>query len=412
MTDLDIGRSLQQAVLALLILWHVCAIVLGGVVRLGLHVYWVGNFVRVLNPAILLLAAVMFFVGRSRKVDSFALIAGAMVLFGTWSGLLWGNGAAHFLSHFFSGVSVFGLYIAAVNQRWDEEVLLRFVSGGAAVITILFTAAIAWFWITSLIGRPIYLGLPANILVWPLGYYVLSGRRRRAWLVGGLILLSGKRTSMLGLVVALLLLSRWVRRRKPGTKLAVVPLVLGLALVVLSVVTAAVDLGTVPVIGPIWSKWAMINPLGSGFDLTELNRTTGQRVAEVLRSMALFTSSVWYAIIGLGYGWTYESPILFEGSYEAHYVHLSPLNYVYQYGVLLAGIFLTLLVRKVVWIGDAIDADDPVSYTLWLTLVGLLVMGLAGYSYAVDPTIWLTLGILTSIARQNAAASHAIRSNG
>ena len=266
----------------------------------------------------------------------------------------------------------------------------------------VFAAVISMFWILYLSGARLYLGIGAQILLLPMAYYALQRRWRRVALTIVLVLLAGKRGSyatipIMLLFVTPLMLSGWSspgRSRRPKKDLAAM------------VATAAASLGgamllialdprDLPVVGSVVGKWQAINPFVQGFDIQQLNLGTGQRIYEVIYSWQEFTASSWHWLLGRGYGWTYESPIYYRGTFESHYIHFSPLNFVYSYGPLLAVAFLAMLAYKLAVIGRrAFVAGEPASYTLFITLVGLLFTGFFGYSYGTDPAIWIFLGIL------------------
>jgi hypothetical protein len=118
----------------------------------------------------------------------------------------------------------------------------------------------------------------------------------------------------------------------------------------------------------------------------------------------------------MGYGWSYFNAAEIEGigthDFYSHYVHMSPLNFVFLYGVPMALLFFAVLwltlARAYRWV-FAHRGPRSAEFGLVLFVMGSLVVGFVGYNYATEPLIWLVFGLLTAIATRAQPAAAVAR---
>jgi len=400
------------------LLWYVTLIglvltAIVGLLRLiGEEWYWTAHYHKIVNPLLVLLAWGLLLARERIRVDALMAVS----LLGIVTATLVGVGAdgepRYFVSHLFVGLFALSLYGAARNTAWPSDWLEEFTRRASAVLLLTYLVILSVFWAVVLSGRQLYFGVGTGDLTLAVAYYLV----RRRWVAAGLgivlIAASGKRGSYLGLLT---LVCFWLpipgKRRLALRGLVVLALVL---LVVAGSFLAEPYLQRLDLpfgVRAVMDKWFLLNPFVSGFDI---GRASGGRSAEIAYAVRELGRDATAWLTGLGYGWSYAYVITMgqqtSGTERSHYLHLSPLNYVLLYGIPLSlALFVAtwrVLARVYRWVAVQ-RGRRSVEYAWVLATIGSLAIGLTGYSYGTDASLWLGLGMLASLSSPARAADGA-----
>jgi hypothetical protein len=181
---------------------------------------------------------------------------------------------------------------------------------------------------------------------------------------------------------------------KRGRALTVVALLAALVFAIGVGTAATFNRGEMPpLIEATLAKWSALNPNVINFNYD--NATSG-RFIETTDALRAFNERPLRWITGTGYGWSFD----WAGN-EHHYVHFSPINFVFQYGILFAVLFFGILCFRLFRAFWSVTASTPpAKLGMVLLCIGTLTEGLFAYMYAVNPWIWVGLGIVAGQQRQ------------
>jgi hypothetical protein len=370
----------------------------------------IGHYNKILNPVLVLLAFMSLAVGARQRVDPFLAVSGVMIPMGVVIGLLHGGDLRYFVSHLFVGLFIAVLYAAAYNTRWDPTWLADWTGRVSAVMTGAFAASLAVFWgIVLVAGRPLYLGVGTAALLLPFAYYLTRRRWLSVLLVALLILVSGRRGTWLGMLMIVVAFFPVASARGLALRLGGGFVLFALVVVGSFLLEPYLDVASLPApLDSLVAKWYLLNFLSEDF---EVGRGSSGRSAEIEYAFRQFATSPWHWMSGMGYGWSYFNAAEIKGietrNFYSHYVHVSPLNIVLLHGIPTAGLFFWVLWRRLERIhrwSVTVGGRGSVEFALVLFLVGSFVVGLTGYNYAIDPLLWLVLGILASSADERTVA--------
>lgn len=374
-----------------------------------------GHYTKVLDPLALALGALVL-VARSRlRFNALMLVALLMVLNGTTVGLLHEAPARFFVAHLFVGLFVLVMYTAGMNVEWNLQWLHRVVTRASVLVVAAYLLAIVLFWgVVYATGNPLYLGISTQPLFVPLAYTVSYRRWSSSLLILALILLAGKRGPIMAVMVMLIFyLVDSVRGRILGKLLFSLAAVVALA--ILSFLLGRYVPEGSGLLGLIYGKWALLNPFSESFDL---GLASSGRSTEIAYAFQQFSATPLNWIAGGGYGWNffnYGAPGSSTRDFYSHYVHFSPLNFLYQNGIILAAAFLANVWRQFARAYGTIKMSygrRSTPHALSLALLGLFVAGLFGFDYGTDPFIFFALGLLTSVARRAREGAQAATPSG
>lgn len=367
------------------------------------------GYQRIVLPLFVLVSLVTLLSRRTRRPDGFALVLVALAIFGTFVGVLHNGLNSYFVSHAFQATFALLLYLVGRHFQWSHpnEILpaLRVLS---YVVTIAHVPIILTFVYWTFVAD-IYLGMSASILV--LASVVFIADRRWGWaaLSSVMVLLTGKRGEILGLVGAIGVLVA-LRSQAGGIGQAARQFLLIAATVAVAIVLLPL-LGADQLLAGIFQKFGQIFSADlSDLSSDEARSAIGGRAIELLTFYETFMSHGWdRLLVGLGYGW--HATISVPGPNEGeilHFVHVSPLNTIAQYGLPLASAYWTGILAVIC---RAVPAARflPVYIILVPYLVGMIIVSATAYIIAVDPGFWLLLGVIS--VRPASAAFHEIHGN-
>jgi hypothetical protein len=350
---------------------------------------------------------------RRLRFDFVATVLLLMVLLGTMNGLVKVAFEIHpwrfFIPHLASGVMMLFCYLAFANLdgAYDDWLRRFFSRVSTAVFWTMVIGFSLFVWRRYTADRVIYWGFNSQNLIVPFVWFAIAGSPFKAGAAALMVVLNGKRGVVLALAAVLgALVVRDLFRQGLNAKLRAV-LATSVLMVMLGgavAVVAFADPESLPagLSDTVW-KWNLLNPAQENFD-PEL--ASAGRFLEIQDSMRAWAALPEGYVAGSGYGFWFRSLGLLERDYSdirLHYIHFSPLNFVYQTGPFLAfGLFagITLLIgRTFVRALRTADGARNVRLVICLVVVADLAGGLTGYSYGTDTKIWALLGLLASMER-------------
>ena len=319
--------------------------------------------------------------------------------------------------HLASGLMVTLTYLAFINIRaipvgW----LFRFIERLSRWLTFLSALFLGLFLLRRIGGtQGLYWGFNSLNLLLPFAWYVARRRYGMVLLTIGLVAINGKRGVVVALIAgvgALLLLDVVRRGATAHLRAALVAVTAAIFVLVGAGVIASVDPDRLPLgLADTVAKWDLLNPARETFDP---NIGSSGRFAEIQESLSEFAAQPASWAVGGGYGWWFISSYRAASDeytdFRLHYVHFSPLNFLYQYGVVMfLGLLAVICVQLVQAMHVYAGLLKPTPYqtlfeALFILVVADLVGGLTGYSYGTDASIWIALGLLRAMTL-NAAGS-------
>jgi hypothetical protein len=388
-------------------------------IRLGWP-YWdaipiMMQYVKVLALAVIgagVLHLARGLISRHFNGDLIAQLFAALVVVGASVGLiklaLGLHPIRYFLPHLATGILIvvcYGAFTSAREATWIEQNMKR-LSDWLFVAILIFGTAFLVRKLTA--PYPIYWGFNTQSLIVPFAWYSVNGSRWRAALMALMILLNGKRGVALGLIACLgILIFRGLMR--PSIRSQTRALAAGLAaaggLIAVVLVITLVDTSTLPGgIADTVDKWRLVASVGTGE--SSLDTASAGRTSEIKHSMEEFREKPIDWVTGAGYGWWFTSETLRLREYEdwrLHYVHFSPLNFIYQYGVLMGAIWMLAIAWiwiRGLYVATIVRDDHLLALVVFMVVTGDLIGGLTGYSWGTDPKLWIFMGLLARLSRR------------
>lgn len=372
-----------------------------GLIRL-LGVMWVGHYHKILIP-LSILAAVLLMKARGRiRVDGLSLCLFLALWLGSLVGILHGGAARQMLSHFGAALFAFTVYTAARLTIPDAEWLKSFWRRASYMILIAYGVSIAAFWtIGAVTGRVLYLGIGTGDVMFAFCYFIVYRMRFATFLCAVVIILSGKRGTLLSMLATVLYTVRLPFFRRfyvrsifaAGAGICFILLTLYLREPIMSVAWPSA-------ISSVLDKWYQVDPFAEAFNI---DVAFSGRNLELSLAFTKFVQQSHHWLVGMGFGWSYFFDARIEGSettdFFSHYVHLSPANFVLLHGAPFAIVTLFLMLR-VIAVGYRTSRSNTTSgkmqRVLALFCISAFVSSLSGYMYATDPFFWISLGALSS----------------
>lgn len=377
-----------------------------------MDVLWVGHYHKLFIPMSIGIACLVLLQHSwllRLRLDALGLLLLLLIPFGTAVGMLGGGEPRFFISHLGAALLAFTVYTAAFNGRPDSRWLDGFLHFSSNLILIAYITSIGAFWIIRLVmGADLYFGIGTSDLALPLAYFLVKRRFRLAAIAVLLVLLSGKRGSILAAGAVLLFYISLPGAARFGTHVLSTT-IFGLLLLFASFVAEPL-LASLPIpegVRSILDKWYLLNPFNPEFNP---DLALSGRNQELILSFAAFNEHAHHFWVGMGFGWNYYFDALIPGSdttdYVSHYVHVSPLNLLLTYGAPITAVFLLLIWRRVsraYRLSMRLPGPEIMRVVL-LYFVGAFVGSLSGYSFATDPFFWLALGTLSNIEQIKTAS--------
>ena len=372
-----------------------------GLLRL-LDILWVGHYHKVLIP-LSILAAVLLIKAKGRlRVDGLSLCLFLALPLGTVVGILHGGAARQTLSHFGAALFAFTVYTAARLTIPHAEWLKEFWRRASYLILFSYGLSIAAFWIIGAVtGRALYLGIGTGDVMFAFCYFIVHRMRFATILCAVVIILSGKRGTLLAMLVTLLYSVRLPFLRGFYVR-SIFALGAGAGFIFATFYfrEAIMGVGLPSALSSVLDKWYQVDPFAETFDI---DLAVSGRNLELSLAFGKFAQQSHHWLVGMGFGWSYFFDARIAGSettdFFSHYVHFSPANYVLLHGAPLALVTLFLMLR-VIAIGyrtaKANTTDGKMQRVLALFCISAFVSSLSGYMYATDPFYWICFGTLSS----------------
>jgi hypothetical protein len=386
-------------------LWYVGVTVavcgaLVGLLRL-VDVLWVGHYHKVLVPLAMFVAVLLIASRKRLRLDLLGLCLLLAVPWGIVVGLGSGGAARPFISHLGAGAFAFLVYSASRLALPDPEWLRRLWRVASYSILIAYALSIAAFWTISMVtGETLYLGIGTGDVLFAMSYFLVYERRWLAALCVTVVILSGKRGTLLAMLITLLYALRvsWLRGFYRRSLFACV-MAVGFVFLSLYFRDSITSVGWPSAITRVLEKWYQVDPFQEEFDIDVAFSGRNQEIALAFGKLADRPHQL---LTGMGYGWSYFFDARIAGSdttdFVSHYVHLSPANFVLLYGapfaLLLTGLLVVVMARG--YLTRDRDNAHLMRKVLALYCIGTFVSSLSGYTYATDPLFWTALGTLSA----------------
>lgn len=375
--------------------------------------YILAHYAKIFAPIGLLLSIFILLNVRTKN-DRLANFGLFLVGMGTVIGVVQLGEARYFVSHFFSGLFIPIMFLASFNLAGQIDrsklliLLYRFLNWSSYLITIAYLIGIVVFWFIAIRRGGIYIGFATNALLLPLSFFLIQRKRFWVLLCIVLMLVSGKRGVYLGLLLVCAIYFLPKSQKKSLSRALILSGIVSVALIMFSFIARDWIYG-LPL--PSWTigvlnKWYMLDPFQEDI-LNNLDIASSHRSLEIQWSFKEFIGNSWNWLVGRGYGYSFRLVLLSGESHQQHYLHFSPLNFLYQYGIL-GVFFLILIFRRLEQAYKVIMQNlksKPFELSIFMTFalysLGSFVVGLTGFTYGQDMGIWISLGILSSELLRN-----------
>lgn len=324
------------------------------------------------------------------KWNSLSVLLVIMLIQGTLIGLNNQNPLSFIVSHTFNGVLALVFCLAFNNFAPERERFFAITKIAMLSITLVALGAMIYFLCFMLNGN-FYYGMSVAALMLPLGYCLIQRQWALSLAIIVLITLSGKRGVMIAALIetGIYLSAIYYEEFKRYRKKALIIFVSSLPIAFIFMALFELH--------PLIAKWNIINPLSSNFNL---ERGSGGRWTEIMRSYEAFQTSganwIWGAGHGFHYDW-WSKTGLWNYDFVRHYMHLSPLNYVFRYGLITASLFFLLLIKILhsSYQGLKNQSLPKLEAIFFLFVVGRLAQGFTSYTWGTDPLLWIAIGYLS-----------------
>ncbi len=331
------------------------------------------HFNKVTNPLISLLALLILSKMRKVKIDLLSSILFFLAFQGVIFGIVYKGIPRYFISHAFSAFFAALMYTTARNISWKRQRITSMIRKASFLFLSTFILILLIFWsLRSLRDQQVYIGIATGAVLLPFALALIDGKYLNVLLAIAVVFLSGKRGVLLSMPFIFGMTTAGIRRFELRIRLGILTLVCPLLICLFFYATSIweVNLQEVPILGLVYSKIMLLNFFSDGYSLEELNIASGGRVLEITNSYEEFQSNSIHYLTGGGIGWVYASPFSYLDI--SHYVHFSPLNYLYQYGLISSIVFLGILGYCLIVWGKCLNLYNRELFALWLAVVGRL----------------------------------------
>ena len=332
---------------------------------------------------------------RSLRLGLFTTTLTLLFIYGATLGITHEQLGGPFLSHCFEAIFAIVLFTFGRTCQWRQpEVFLRGISLVARWVLLAHITIMAIFFIFYSMGK-VYLGMSASVLTLSAIVMLREKRIGMAMLAMALLLMTGKRGDLLGLVTAGLTYMGMTGRMKNVGRGVLVIVGIILMVTVLAVgLRVALNLD---LFDAITSKLEVLSKLDfSQLDSDATRQAIGGRGMEIFVIYdALFTHGFQHLLIGLGYGWSL--PIIgSDVSYNEiiHNVHVTPFDTIAQYGLGFAVVWW-FAVLKTIQYGFYRGRNNPTVIVLLPYATAMVAITMTAYAVSVDPLFWIAMGAIS-----------------
>ena len=358
---------------------------------------FIGGYIDKAVSLLLFLATVLFLASHFDQIrlDHLAFLMCFAVLFAAAYGLLDSPSLRYYFSHLTAAALMIIYYLVGYSSSWRIKTINQAIAVFSHAVVLLYSVMIAAFWVMYYSGEARYLGFSCQYLLLPLAYYLSRKKYALALLTGVLIMLSAKRGVYLGAGAILFFYA--VRRVK---SLVTVLLILAGAgvLSVSLLIFASEFIAGLPVIGTVASKLDLLLKMD---DMAQLSIATSGRSTELLAALFLLLEDWKNLIFGMGYGWHFSWSSIYHPEYiiKSNYVHISFVNYILQYGLIMGGMLILFIVERPLAMFKTLRQRllPPEMWWLPLFIIGKLITAQTAYSLARDVIFWILLGVASRL---------------
>jgi hypothetical protein len=366
---------------------------------------WVLNLsVRVPVALVVMIGVVFLFRRRGLRMDGFAVLLCYLLLHGTIHGGLRGisdhpNFQWNFFGAHFSGLlMILTSYVVFLNspdriRGWTQRYFNR-------LCPILLIVGVPCFML--FLGRRqagvegLNWGFTVPLLL-PFAWALSQHRYFAALLSASIAVINGKRGVTLTIVVAAFAYAvlSFRSRKEHLTAMTIALMALG-TVAAAFVVIPQLDTNALPGgIADTVGKW-------QEFGGDRLDIATSGRLGEFQTAMYTFKQEPINWALGNGYGWYFWITDPDGSQRPLHYVHFTPADFLFQYGLPLTITFFLLLAYRLarIFAYVASPTSTAMDRTLFIYLMSSVIGGMTGYTYVIDPLIWCFLGFLTARAER------------
>lgn len=361
------------------------------------------TYQRAALPIVLMICAYIAAQRFVHLINGFLLLLVALMIYG----IVWG--AAHNGFNYFTIIHLFAMMVAIFPYLAGRSIITAHAAQFRAevrrmcyLVTIVHIPVMILYLYWAMSGV-VYFGMSASILILCAMFFIDESRWKWAIVAAVMIVVSGKRAEILGLGLGI---AAWFVIRGAHGHLARV------AKPFLVLLCGTFLFGVLALSG---NAGGLVGSLGEKFDtflladFTDLTSDStraaiGGRGAELtIFAETFFTQGLDRILLGLGYGW--NTPVLSVAGGEVDrlaVVHVSPLNAIGQYGLLLGAVFwgwiFTMAIRAIFSAREL-----PGNRVFAPYVIGMLFVSLSAYAISVDPGFWLCLGACSVAAAQQRA---------
>lgn len=358
---------------------------------------YAGGYIAKIAMAFFVLGGGLCLVMNWKKiqVDWFVFLLVFCALFAASYGLTKDPSVRYYISHIFVAILMIIYYELGFSYVYEKDFLVKIVVAFSNTLIVVYIILVGAFWFMYYNGDARYLGLSCQYLLLPLACYLSRKKYALTALTILLILLSAKRGVYLG--AGVIVLFHVFRSVKSLVAILLFLLVAG-TVCALVVIFAAQYLVSLPLIGTVAAKLNLLTKISDG---THLSIATSGRSAELIAAASLLLENWRNLLFGLGYGWhfTWSSIYHPKSIIESNYVHISFVNYILQYGVIIGGILIFSVVKRPLLLIKALQEKRVPSDFWWLPLflLGKLVTAQTTYLLSQDIVFWLLLGMVSRL---------------
>lgn len=289
-------------------------------------------------------------------------------------GIVFNDISSAFVSHFFPFIlPLAGLSFGYLVAR-DYQAELMWFYRKIPLLGVWLAITTIFYYVSYNFGYLDYYGA-SSLLVLPFLYFLVNKKYTIVFVFLFLIVLSGKRSDLLSIVLTLLVYGFY---RNPLVGSLVLFPVLSIFL------TFLYDFGFLDRFGLLFNLY-----FNDNFDLELLNEFSSNRLNDALAAIDSINQSPFFWIFGQGFGVTYTYDAV-TYNHTVHFTHFSPISYILLGGLVMFFFVYFKLIRLVHFsLSSNIDFFN-------LYLVFLFFLSLFGGSiFFTNPFYWFVVGVVS-----------------
>lgn len=402
----DFSNTATNCVLVLSIFTMMIASLVG-LMRL-LDLMWAGHASKFLVAACIYFACISL-ISQIKKIrlDALALILFLCLPLGISVGIINQNilNFRYSIPHITSAFFFFLMYTLGYTTTWNLVWVSKKWHKSANWILTAYTITIFLFWLIQFVfQKQLYFGIGTSDLVFPFAYFLVTGNKKLAILTILVVLFSGKRGSFLSLFSSLSFFISLPFAKRLFSRIGILTLLIFAFILTENIIEPNINsLELPPLIEGLKDRIFSVNIFRDDFNF---DIATSGRSQELYISFEDFCKENSNWLFGRGYGWKYFYDAAIPGSettdFWAHYIHLSPVNLLYLYGLPIASFIIILLLKNVAHaFRISFKPGCPrIFKVMVLYWIGSFVSSLSGYSFPSDALFWIINGALGSFSNR------------